>query len=123
MNNADILAYFGLWSIIMTLLWVALAISLWVRRSGYVEPDDLRETSHKAHSRIDDLHARCIMVEERLSGVPTHADLNKVVEAVARIGGDVRNMQGQIGGITSAMLRMERSLDTLIDHHIKENGK
>jgi len=120
MKTSDVIVYFGVWSILMTALWVVVAVTLWMSRRGSVNHEHLRESSHKAHCRIDDLKERCVTVEARINTVPTHADLNKVVEAVARIGGDVRNMQGQIGGISNAMLRMEKSLDVLTEHHIKE---
>lgn len=117
------LLWFGGWSLAMTVLWVALSVFIWIGRRGVASHDDLRESGHKAHQRIDALKDRCVTVEARLQGMPTHADLNKVVDAVARIGGDVRNMQGQVSGITSAMLRIENGLDTLMEHHIKEGSE
>jgi len=121
MKVTDVLLYFGIWSVIMTVLWVVVAIHSWISSAGGVKHDDLRESSHKAHCRIDDLHTKCLTVEQQMKTAPTHADLNEVVAAVGRIGGDVRNLQGQLGGISSGMLRVEKSLDTLTEHQLKES--
>lgn len=120
MNSTQMLIVLGIWSVAMTILWVLSAAYQWAVARRAIGPDDLRDSAHKAHSRIDALHTRCTGVETRLQAMPTHADLIKVVEAVARIGGDVRNIQGQMNGINSGIMRLEKSIDTLTDHHIKE---
>ena len=120
MKTSDVILYFGVWSILMTSLWIALSVYLWISMRGGVGPADLRETAHKAHQRIDELNSRCITVEERMRALPTHADLVSLSTTIHRIGGDVRNLHGQIDGIQTATARMETSLATLIEHHLHE---
>lgn len=121
MSDETLLWHLGTWSLLIVVL---VAIAALHHRAGHrnlVTVADMRASSHRTHGRIDELHTRCTTVEERLNSAPSHADLNKVIEVVGRIGGDVRNMQGQMSGITASMTRMERSLNMLTDHHINEN--
>jgi len=122
MKASDVIAWFGAWSFFMTLLWCLLAAYQWASSRRMIDRDTLRDASHKAHCRIDDLDARCIKAEEQLKAAPTHEDLARVTDMVHRIGGDVRNIQGEISGINASTVRIEHALDILTEHHIRESA-
>ncbi len=108
------------WAILATLVMAGVVTYLWVISRQHPSGEDHRASAHQLHCRIDDLHTRCTRQEEQMKSLPTHQDLHKVADAVYRIGGDVRNLQGQLGGISTSVGRMEKALGILTEHHIKE---
>ncbi|EFH11616.1 DUF2730 family protein [Pseudoroseomonas cervicalis] len=64
------------------------------------------------------LGARLDAVENRLAAVPSHDDFRHLAGRVGQVERQVDVVAADVRGITSAMARVERHLDMLVQHHL-----
>ena len=92
---------------------VATAI-LWRLKGEFASKADLQQT----RDRLDTVEAEIERVCTRLEMLPDHEDLSDVRERLASMEGAIKVASEQVEGLRQVMVRLERPLNQLIDHHM-----
>ncbi|MBB4267779.1 DUF2730 family protein [Roseospira visakhapatnamensis] len=131
----DWLAGLGAWAGLITM--AGLGVVLWRLWPVFAPRSDVsalatdvrrwRDAHGGAHveitQRLDRGEARFARLEARIEGLPTHADMTALTTLVAEVGGQVRELNGRLDGLTRVSTRLERSVDMLMENELAQGRR
>lgn len=68
---------------------------------------------------VEAVGARVAKLEDAVRSAPTHDDVRALGDRVARVEGAVEVVAVKIEGVREGMMRVERDLSLLVQHHLR----
>jgi chromosome segregation ATPase len=87
---------------------------VWRLKGEFASKGDMAET----RTRLDTLEGDVTKMSARLETLPDHEDLSDVRERLASMEGAIKVASEQVEGLRQVMVRLERPLNQLLDHHM-----
>jgi len=116
-------------------VWVDLAQFLWIIGATiwafWGDKDRAIRAKLSAHAAsLGTIDVRVARIEEASEHAPSHNDLtgmheklNEVTAKIERIGGDVRAVKAELGGVRDLITPMQRTLELVNEHLLDQRNK
>lgn len=102
-------------SAVLLLIQFLLVWALWSLRKQFMSREGCDERCKKLEKRQGDLEAAH-------KAMPSPGDMGAIKDRLGKIEGGVESLAATVEGQKEIMLRIERPLNLLIEHHLKGSG-
>ncbi len=82
---------------------------------------DHEEVHEELERRLADGDVRFARIRADIEHLPDHHDLADLTNRVAAVEGSVKALGATLEGVRDVLARIERPLNSLVDHHLKGN--
>lgn len=117
MSTLQILSEFS--SIILLLVQLLFAWGIWSLRKMFVRKADCDNHCRAFDDSNHELKRADAALAARLDGLPSGGELHTLRVELTAVKGEILALAVQVKGQNDVMARLERSLDMLVNHHIK----
>ena len=112
--------HLGKWSpLILGLLQVVGLWVIWSLRRQFMTREDCSQQCKKLADKQTAQEAKQAALEAAHQSMPSAEDLERIQERLGGIEGEMKGMSATLKGQAEIMVRIERPLNLLLEHHVK----
>ena len=87
------------------------------------ETDSRAEAIETLDSRLGATERAISLLEQQARHAPTAADLQKMLTAMAELGGDVKAVSSRLGGVEKSLGALSRNVNMLVENELRGSAQ
>jgi len=107
-------------SLLVLIFQGVLTWGLWSLRKQFVSHKDCEGRCRESDDRAGKADARMAQMEAKQAAMPTASDVGYIKDRTAAIEGELKALAATMDGLSKILTRIERPLDLLMEHHVRE---
>jgi hypothetical protein len=112
--------YLKYWPVALFVLNIVILWAQWSVRHAFATKDDLAAAVAPVRTELQGQERRMSALEAELKHAPTHADLEAIRSGLVSVQTHVAGLSENVRGVNETLGRIERPLNLLLEHHLKE---